>query len=163
MDRDNNWDRLQKAYDTLTIGSGEWKDCPICGIQDSYDQGITDEFLVPFVLTKKALLSKDNDAVIFANFRPDRAIRIATALSNPEAVVQYYSEGKATFDWSKGPKDIFFVSMMHYNATVKGPIAFPLQDLQNIYGQVISKAGLKQLRAAETENMHMLRSSLMVV
>ncbi len=150
MDRDNNWDRLQKSYDTMTLGSGELMDCPICGIQASYDNGVTDEFLVPFVVNKKGLI-EENDAIIFANFRPDRAIRIATALSNPDAVSNYYSEGKARFNYDHAPKGIFFVSMMHYNATVKGLIAYPLQDLQNIYGQVISRAGLKQLRAAETE------------
>lgn len=150
MDRDNNWDRLQKAYDALTLGEAPLKDCPICGITESYEAGITDEFMLPFVVNKKGLI-ESNDAVIFANFRPDRAIRMATALSNPEGVSKYYSEGKARFDASRGPKDIFFVSMMHYNATVKGLIAFPLQDLQNIYGQVIANAGLKQLRAAETE------------
>ncbi|MDY0210996.1 MAG: 2,3-bisphosphoglycerate-independent phosphoglycerate mutase [Acholeplasma sp.] len=150
MDRDNNWDRLQKAFDAMTVGDAPVKDCPICGITESYENGITDEFMLPFVVNKKGLI-EDNDAIIFANFRPDRAIRIATALSNPEGVSKYYSEGKATFDATRAPKGIHFVSMMHYNETVKGQIAFPLQDLQNIYGQVISKAGLKQLRAAETE------------
>lgn len=150
MDRDNNWDRLQKAFDAMTIGNAPEKDCPICGITESYEAGITDEFMLPFVVNRKGLI-EDNDAIIFANFRPDRAIRIATAFSNPEGVKNYYSEGKATFDASHAPKNIHFVSMMHYNESVKGAIAFPLQDLQNIYGQVISNAGLKQLRAAETE------------
>lgn len=150
MDRDNNWDRLQKAYDAMTVGDAPLYDCPICGIEDSYQKGITDEFMLPFVVNKNGLV-ETNDAIIFANFRPDRAIRIATAFSNPEAVKDYYTEGKAQFDSSKGPKNIFFVSMMHYAYTVKGPIAFELNDLQNIYGEVIANAGLKQIRAAETE------------
>jgi 2,3-bisphosphoglycerate-independent phosphoglycerate mutase len=150
MDRDNNWDRLQKSVDAMTIGKGEEKDCPICGIEESYAKGVTDEFVIPFIVNKKGLI-EDNDAIIFANFRPDRAIRIATAFSNPSEVSKYYSEGKATFDASHIPHNIFFVSMMHYAYTVKGPIAFELNDLKNIYGQVIANAGLNQIRAAETE------------
>ena len=151
MDRDNNWDRLQKAYDNMTLGTGAHFDSALDGIQASYDADVTDEFIVPFVANENGLI-KDNDAVIFANFRPDRAIRIATAFSNPvEGTKSYVTEGKATFDPSKAVKNIFFVSMMHYNATVKGPVAFPLQKLDNIYGEVIANAGLTQLRIAETE------------
>ena len=150
MDRDNNWDRLQKAYDAMTTGDAKVFDCPVCGIEQSYKDGVTDEFMIPFVVNTNGLI-ESNDAVIFANFRPDRAIRIATALSNPSKVSEYYTEGKATFDSSKGPKDVFFVSMMHYAYTVKGPIAFQLNDLKHIYGEVIADAGLKQIRAAETE------------
>jgi len=151
MDRDNNWDRLQLAYDNMTLGSGHHFSSPLDGIQASYDENVSDEFIMPFVADEKGLI-KDNDAIIFANFRPDRAIRIATAFSNPvEGPKSYVTEGKPSFDPSKAVKNIFFVSMMHYNATVKGPIAFPLQKLDNIYGEVIANAGLTQLRIAETE------------
>ena len=151
MDRDNNWDRLQKAYDNMTLGTGQSFSDPLEGIQRSYDQDVTDEFIVPFVANKNGLVS-DHDAVIVANFRPDRAIRIATAFSNPiEGPKSYVTEGKPVFDPSKAVKDIFLVSMMHYNATVKGPIAFPLQKLDKIYGEVVANAGLRQLRIAETE------------
>lgn len=150
MDRDNNWDRLQKAIDNLTIGIGAKFDSFESGIQSSYDNGVTDEFLVPFLVDEKGLVN-DNDAIIFANFRPDRAIRIATAFSNPSAVSAYYTPGKATFDSSNIPSNIYFVSMCHYAETVKGEIAYGLQSLDNLYGDVISTAGLQQLRAAETE------------
>ncbi len=150
MDRDNNWDRLQKAYDNMTQGTGKHYKDALSGIEASYNDDVTDEFIIPFVADEKGLI-KDHDAIIFANFRPDRAIRIATAFSNPEGTSLYVTDGKPTFDTTKTVKDIFFVSMMHYNESVKGPIAFPLQTLTNIYGEVIEAAGLTQLRIAETE------------
>lgn len=150
MDRDNNWDRLQLAYDNMTKGTGKHYKDALTGIEASYQDGVTDEFIKPFVADEAGLI-KDNDAIIFANFRPDRAIRIATACSNPKATDQYVTPGKPTFDTTETVKNIFFVSMMHYNETVKGPIAFPLQELKNIYGEVIENAGLRQLRIAETE------------
>ena len=149
MDRDNNWDRIQKAYDNMTRGTGVLEDA-LVGIQKSYDAGVTDEFIIPFVSDKNGLIG-DHDAIIFANFRPDRAIRIATAFSNPEATKLYTTPGKAQFDLSHTVKDIFFVSMMHYNESVKGPLAYELQTLDNLYGEVIANANLKQLRIAETE------------
>jgi 2,3-bisphosphoglycerate-independent phosphoglycerate mutase len=150
MDRDNNWDRIQKAFDNMVLGTGKLYPNALEGIQASYDAGVTDEFIIPFVVDKKGLI-KDHDAIIFANFRPDRAIRIGTAFSNPSATKAYQTPGKADFDPTHAPKDIFFVSMMHYNETVKGPLAYELQTLDNLYGEVIANAGLKQLRIAETE------------
>ncbi|MDD4194622.1 MAG: 2,3-bisphosphoglycerate-independent phosphoglycerate mutase [Acholeplasmataceae bacterium] len=150
MDRDNNWDRLQRAIDNMILGNGECYPDALEGLKVSYDQGVTDEFVVPFVVNKKGLI-KDHDAIIFANFRPDRAIRIATAFSNPEMTSAYMTPGKPVFNAENIPNDIFLVSMMHYNETVKGPLAFELQTLDNLYGDVISQNGLKQLRIAETE------------
>lgn len=150
MDRDNNWDRLQLAIDNLTLGTGKLYPSYTEGVKASYEKGVTDEFMIPFLVNKNGLI-KDNDAIIFANFRPDRAIRISTAFSNPKMVKEYYSPKKAHFDDTNIPKNIFFVSMMHYADTVKGEIAYGLQDLVNLYGDIISEAGLKQLRAAETE------------
>ena len=149
MDRDSNWDRLQKAYDNMVLGTGELISSPINGIQKSYDNNITDEFVVPFLVDKKGLIS-DSDAVIFANFRPDRAIRISTAISNLDAVKDYYMDGKATFS-AKPLNNILYVSMMKYASSIKGLVAFPLQTLDNLYGDVISSQGLNQLRIAETE------------
>lgn len=150
MDRDNNWDRLQLAINNLTLGVGKKYPSYKDGVKASYDEGVTDEFMIPFLIDENGLIS-DNDAIIFANFRPDRAIRISTAFSNPKEVKHYYSPGKKTFDDKNIPKNIFFVSMMHYAETVKSEIAYGLQDLVNLYGDVISANGLKQLRAAETE------------
>lgn len=150
MDRDNNWDRLQLAYDNMVLGTGELHEDALEGIKASYDQDVTDEFIKPFLVDKKGLI-QDHDAVIFANFRPDRAIRMSLALSNPEGTKLFETPGKAIFDQSHTLKDIFFVSMMHYHEAVKGPLAYDLQKLDNIYGEVIANAGLKQLRVAETE------------
>jgi 2,3-bisphosphoglycerate-independent phosphoglycerate mutase len=150
MDRDNNWDRIQLAFDAMTLGDGPQFNSALDGIESSYKNGIQDEFIKPFIVDDKGLI-KDNDAVIFANFRPDRAIRMGTALSNPSAVKSIYTEGKAMLNVAKAPKNIFFVSMMHYKETVKGPLAFELQAFDDLYGEVIEKNGLKQIRAAETE------------
>ncbi len=150
MDRDNNWDRLQKGYDAMVNGIGENHKCPGCSIKASYANNITDEFMIPVIIDKTGLI-ESNDAIIFLNFRPDRAIRIATALSNPAAVNHYYVEGKPHFTANPNLNNLFFVSTMHYADTVKGEIAFGLQPLDNLYGDVISQFGLKQLRVAETE------------
>ena len=150
MDRDNNWDRIQKAFDNMVLGTGKTYSNALEGMQKSYDDGVTDEFIIPFLVDKNGLIG-DKDAVLFANFRPDRAIRIATAFTNPDATNLYETPGKAKFDPTNAPKDIFLVSMMHYNESVKGPLAYELQTLDNLYGEVIANAGLKQLRIAETE------------
>jgi len=150
MDRDNNWDRVQKAYDAMTLGEGEFHPNILKRIQESYDSGVNDEFVVPFVVNKDGLIN-DNDAVIFANFRPDRAIRIGTAISNPSKANNFKTEGKANFIISKELKNIFFVSMMHYHETVKGVLAYSLTKLDNLYGEVIANNNLTQLRIAETE------------
>ncbi|HBD74004.1 MAG TPA: 2,3-bisphosphoglycerate-independent phosphoglycerate mutase, partial [Acholeplasmataceae bacterium] len=150
MDRDNNWSRIQASIDAMTIAKGTVYHDPLEGIQASYEQGITDEFIVPFVSNIEGQI-KEGDAIIFANFRPDRAIRIATAFSNPSAASHYVSQGKPTLDASHIPNHLFFVSMMHYADTVKGSIAFPLQSLEDIYGEVIERHGMTQLRLAETE------------
>jgi 2,3-bisphosphoglycerate-independent phosphoglycerate mutase len=141
MDRDKNWDRVQVHYDVLTGNSDSHKDSAVDGVKESYEEKVFDEFVIPFNVVKEGII-EDKDSVIFANFRPDRAIQIATALSNPEA---------SGLNYEKGPKDITFVSTMSYSENVKGEIAFGLQKLDNMYGDVISKNGLKQLRIAETE------------
>jgi 2,3-bisphosphoglycerate-independent phosphoglycerate mutase len=149
MDRDKNFDRIQLAYDAMTQAKGEFFECPLEGIQTSYDNGKTDEFIIPFVSDKNGMI-EEGDSVVFANFRPDRAIQIATAFSNPEGIV-YNPVKPYKLDTTKGPKSTVFVSMMKYADQVKGTLAFSLQTFDNLYGDVIAKAGLKQLRIAETE------------
>ena len=141
MDRDKNWNRTQQAYDVITGNTHNFFDNAYEGLKDSYESDILDEFVVPFATTKDGFV-ENGDSIIFSNFRPDRAIQIATAFSNPDA---------AGLDSSKGPRDICFVSMMKYADSVKGELAFDLLDLKNTYGDVISQNGLKQLRIAETE------------
>ncbi len=145
MDRDKNYDRIQLAYDALVKGDAPCKGL-LEGIDESYNEGITDEFVKPYIVNKDATI-KENDAVIFANFRPDRAIEMSVALTNPtcaksdKSVLKNYT----TF------KNLCFVQMMLYSELVKGDIAFGLQELNNMYGDVIAKNGLRQLRIAETE------------
>lgn len=149
MDRDKNYDRIQLAYDAMTTGDALYYTDPFEGIDASYKEGVTDEFVKPFVSAKDGMIGS-GDSIVFANFRPDRAIQIATCFSNPEGIV--YNPDKAyRMDLSHAPKDIFFVSMMKYADQVKGPLAFGLQELNHLYGDVIAEAGLKQLRIAETE------------
>ena len=111
------------------------------GIDESYAEDVTDEFVKPYIVTKGSNI-KENDSVIFANFRPDRAIQISTAITNPKATaLTRYEEFK----------NICFVSMMLYSENVKGLVNFGVQKLDNMYGDVISERGLTQLRIAETE------------
>lgn len=140
MDRDKNYDRVQLAYDALVYNEAPVKDL-YEGINESYEQGVTDEFVVPYIVNGESSI-EDNDSVIFANFRPDRAIEISLALTNPTKTnIQNYKQFN----------NLNYVCMMLYSADVKGEIAFGIQELNNIYGEVISNAGLKQLRIAETE------------
>ena len=140
MDRDKIYERIQKAYDALVYGKCEVKDL-LKGIDESYAEGVTDEFVVPYIVDKDATI-KENDAVVFANFRPDRAIQLSLALTNPT---------KTKLERYEIFKNLYFVQMMHYADDVKGEVCFGLQELNNIYGEVIANRGLKQLRIAETQ------------
>ena len=145
MDRDKNYDRIQPAYDALVHGIGPVKDL-LGGIDESYAEGITDEFVKPYIVTEGATI-KDNDSVIFANFRPDRAIQMSVAITNPTFAKSPKSELKNYKEF----KNLDYVQMMLYSDLVKGDINFGLQKLDNMYGDVIANLGLKQLRIAETE------------
>ncbi|XMB85501.1 2,3-bisphosphoglycerate-independent phosphoglycerate mutase [Mycoplasmatota bacterium WC44] len=140
MDRDKNYDRTEKAYACIVNGEGVKYASAVEALESSYENNIFDEFVLPTIINNDGLIS-DNDAIIFANFRPDRAIQMSTALTNIEA----------TSINRKQLENINYVCMMHYSKDVKGDVAFGLQDLSNTYGEVISKNGLKQLRIAETE------------
>lgn len=140
MDRDKNWNRVQLAYDALVYNEAPLKEV-FEGIDESYAKSITDEFVVPFIASKDCAI-EDGDSVIFANFRPDRAIQISTALTN--LFVTGISNGKAY-------QDLVFVSMMLYSENVLGEVVFPIQELTNTFGEYLAKLGLRQLRIAETE------------
>jgi len=142
MDRDKNWERLQRAYDAMTIHKAPAFTSAREGVLKSYEDGVVDEFVIPFVVDTKGMIEND-DAIIFANFRPDRAIEIGTAFSNPKQV--------PLLDTAKGPSSVFFVSTMKYSDKIKGPVAFELNDLSDTYGDYIAELGMKQLRIAETE------------
>ncbi len=143
MDRDTNWDRVEKAYSAMVYGeSAEFNADPVDAVQKSYDAGVTDEFLIPVVCTRDACIS-EGDACIFMNFRPDRAREITRTLVDPDF------EG---FQRKRGFFDTHFVCTTSYDATMPNvEVAFPKESLHNIFGQYISDSGLTQLRIAETE------------
>lgn len=140
MDRDKIYERVQLAYDALVYGKAPVKGL-LEGIDESYANDVTDEFVVPYLVDKNGYI-KENDSVIFANFRPDRAIQISLGITNPS---------KTTLVNTKDFQNLCFVQMMLYADDVLGDVCFGLQTLDNLYGEVISQNGLKQLRIAETQ------------
>jgi 2,3-bisphosphoglycerate-independent phosphoglycerate mutase len=140
MDRDKNYNRVQLAYDALVYNEAPLKNL-YDGINESYEEGVTDEFVIPFIANADSNI-EDNDSVIFANFRPDRAIEIATAITNVEATP--LQNGKKF-------KNLTFVSMMNYSDSVKSLVVFDPQTLDDTYGEIISRENMTQLRIAETE------------
>ena len=140
MDRDKNYNRTQLAYDALVYNKAPLKDV-FKGIEESYANDVIDEFVIPFIASPDSNIN-DGDSVIFANFRPDRAIQISTALTNLKAT---------TIENGKEFNDLTYACMMLYSESVKGDIVFGLQELNNTFGDYVSSLGLKQLRIAETE------------
>ena len=142
MDRDNAWDRVEKAYAALVYGEGVQEDDPVQAIKNSYANGVTDEFMLPTVVTKGAEI-KENDSVIFANFRPDRARQITRAFVDPEF---------KGFERRNGFFPVHFVCMAQYDATMPNvEVAFPPEELTMTLGEYLSKCGKTQLRIAETQ------------
>lgn len=142
MDRDKRWDRLERAYDAIVRGKAPVNPDPIAAIQASYDAGVTDEFIEPVIITEGANVQKD-DAVIFANFRPDRAREITRAIVDPDF------DG---FARENGNLAVKYVCMTQYDATMPNvEVAFKPQSLTNTFGEYIAEKGLTQLRIAETE------------
>ena len=140
MDRDNNWDRVKKTYDAMVNGIGEFYDCPVEAMQKSYDNGVTDEFVIPCVCSKNGKVSA-NDSIIFFNFRPDRAREITRT---------FVDDKFSGFEREKLP--LYFVCFTQYDATMPNvEIAFKPQSLKNTFGEYIAEKGLTQLRIAETE------------
>lgn len=147
MDRDRRWDRVEKTYRALVYGEGEQHNDPIQAIEAAYDRNVTDEFMLPTVFTHEdgspiATVS-NNDAVIFANFRPDRAIQLSQVFTSEP--FQEFERGE------RFPSKLHYVCMTDYSETVNGEIAFETINLKNTLGEVVANAGLTQLRIAETE------------
>ena len=141
MDRDNRWERVVKAYKAMTEGEGVKFDCACKMMEESYANDVTDEFIVPAV-SKKAVPVKDNDSIVFFNFRPDRAREITRAFVDP-AFSGFEREQL---------KGLYYVCMTQYDATMPNVhVAFKPESLENTFGEYISDKGLKQLRIAETE------------
>lgn len=145
MDRDNRWDRVEKAYRAMTSGEGEKASEAAEAVQNSYNQEITDEFVLPTVIEGADPLEgriKEKDSVIFFNFRPDRAREITRAFCDGRF------EG---FERGERIKTVF-VCFTEYDPTIENKkVAFAKEGISNTFGEFLSRSGLKQARIAETE------------
>ena len=145
MDRDNRWDRVEKAYNVLTKGEGEQAESAVAAMDASYAKDVTDEFFVPTAITengKPVATIKDNDTVIFFNFRPDRARELTRAFCMDE------------FDgFERGArKNVAYICFTEYDATIPNKeVAFKKVELKNTFGEYLAAHGMKQARIAETE------------
>jgi 2,3-bisphosphoglycerate-independent phosphoglycerate mutase len=146
MDRDNRWERVEKAYDAMICGRAEQQAATAReAIESSYAAGVNDEFVLPTVMMDQGspvATVRDGDGFIFFNFRSDRAREITRAIA---------LDGFDGFERDCRPKLSGYVCLTEYDATFGLPIAFASTELTNILGNVLSDAGLKQLRIAETE------------
>lgn len=142
MDRDNRWDRVEKAYNLLTLGQADFTAKDACsGLQAAYDRGENDEFVQPTIIGQPCMI-EDNDAVIFMNFRADRAREITRAFVEPDF------KGFSRRAW---PRLSRFVMLTQYAEDIPAATAFPPQSLTNTLGEYLSNLGKTQLRIAETE------------
>lgn len=142
MDRDKRFERNELAYKALVEGDAPIKGDAVSGIQESYDAGENDEFIKPFLVGGEDVCLGDGDGVFFFNFRADRARQICRAI---------FESDFAEFNRTKVPALAGFATMTQYESTFPLPVAFPPESYANTLGEIVSKAGLKQLRIAETE------------
>ena len=148
MDRDNRWERIEKAYRALTQGEGIYESCPVQAMEHSYAEDVTDEFIKPTVIvqneennTPEALI-KNGDAVVFTNFRPDRARELSRAFCCDD--FQGFDRGYRI--------QTCFVCFTEYDVTIPNKkVVFKEEKIKNTFGEYISLKGLKQARIAETE------------
>ena len=140
MDRDNRWDRVEKGYNCLLFGEGEHASSAVEAVKKSYENGITDEFVLPAAIGGEESRIHDNDAIIFFNYRPDRAREITKAINFADF------DG---FNRKKVLKNIYYCTMTSYEATFTFPVAFPKTQLVNILGDVLEANGINQFRTAE--------------
>ncbi|RHO48516.1 2,3-bisphosphoglycerate-independent phosphoglycerate mutase [Clostridium sp. AM09-51] len=142
MDRDNRWDRVEKAYSAMVYGEGNKACCPVKAVVESYANDVTDEFVVPTVCEENATV-KPGDSIVFFNFRPDRAREITRTFVDPEF---------KGFERKNGFFPLTYVCMTQYDASMPNvEVAFKPQSLKNTIGEYISNKGMTQLRIAETE------------
>jgi 2,3-bisphosphoglycerate-independent phosphoglycerate mutase len=130
MDRDNRWDRTERALHAIVDGEGEHADDPIAAVQASYDRGITDEFVEPVVIDARPRLDPERDTAIFFNFRPDRARQLSEKLRE---------------------RGVDLTTMTRYRDDFDFPVAFPEHVVEDTLAEVLSAQGIRQLHAAETE------------
>ena len=142
MDRDFAWDREEKAYAAMVYGEGNQCDCPVKAMEESYANGITDEFVLPVVIDKDGMI-KENDSVICFNFRPDRARQLTRMFVDPDF---------NGFERKNGFFPVKYVCMTQYDASMPNvTVALPNEDLTMTMGEYISSLGMTQLRIAETQ------------
>lgn len=142
MDRDNRWERVEKAYAAMVYGEGNKNASAVAAIKDSYAADVTDEFVVPTVIDENGKISA-NDSVVFFNFRPDRAREITRT---------FVDDDFAGFERRNGRFPVYYVCMTQYDVTMPNvDVAFRPTSLVNTFGEYIAKNGLSQLRIAETE------------
>ncbi|MET3683718.1 2,3-bisphosphoglycerate-independent phosphoglycerate mutase [Alkalibacillus flavidus] len=146
MDRDKRWERVEKAFRALRLGDVKQTTDAIQAVKDSYDEDIVDEFVEPFVLTengKPVATVEDGDAILFANFRPDRAQQLTDVFSNNRL---------DDFETEYEPlHNLHMVTMTQYSDAFTVDVAFPPNTPENTIGEVVSNNGMTQLRIAETE------------
>ena len=158
MDRDQRWDRVEKAYRAIALGEGEVFENATEGIKASYEAGVTDEFVIPFVIRSSEEVFEDeeneaceavefngvlkDDGIIFFNFRPDRARQITRA---------FVDDSFDHFERSEVSFPVQFVCLTQYDVTIRAAVAFKPISLKNTLGEVLANNGKRQLRIAETE------------
>jgi 2,3-bisphosphoglycerate-independent phosphoglycerate mutase len=164
MDRDRRWERIAKAFNAMVFGDGEggkYVD-PVQGAKDSYNKGVTDEFIVPFVCVdnrgEPLTTIRDEDSCICFNFRADRVRQITRALTrnsglNPQggSDLPGASDLDAAISRDRVPKNLQYVCMTQYDKKFSLPVVIPPESLDNILANLMGQAGLRNLRVAETE------------
>ncbi|MFS0836447.1 2,3-bisphosphoglycerate-independent phosphoglycerate mutase [Paenibacillus sp. 1P03SA] len=147
MDRDKRWERTEKSYRAMVYGDGPHYTDPVKAITESYEKSVFDEFVMPTVITdendKPVGLVESGDAVIFFNFRPDRAIQLSQVFTNKD--FRGFDRGELY------PKDLYYVCLTLFSETVEGYVAYKPKDLDNTLGEVLAQHNKRQLRIAETE------------
>ena len=141
MDRDKRWERVEAGYNAVVLGEGVKDPDPVHAVEESYKNGVTDEFVKPVVVCPEGVINS-GDSVVFMNFRPDRAREMTWALNNPD------------FDGFERKKTVYplsYVCTAQYDEKLTLPIAYPAEKLENTLGEIISASGAKQFRVAETE------------
>lgn len=157
MDRDNRWERVQKAYDMLTLGEGACAVDPLAAIQSAYDQDISDEFMLPTCIAgtpEDIVQVEDGDAIIMMNFRADRVREISHAFLDPDVGSggDAGEGGFSGFERRRQPKLSGYFCLTQYDDALAGVlVGYPPQQLSHILAEEVAGMGLTQLRAAETE------------
>lgn len=147
MDRDKRWERTEKSYRAMVYADGPKFTDAVEAVRESYERSVYDEFVMPTVITNEdgspVATIKDNDAIIFFNFRPDRAIQLSQVFTNED--FRGFDRGE------QRPKNLFYVCLTKFSESVDGYVAYKPTNLDNTLGEVLAQNNLRQLRIAETE------------